>query len=127
MIRFNLIRFDPNYLSFIKKFLLQFLGHLTKKGIYSSINTYEEMINDKELATTKLFAALDIPTKFVPDALTAFEKNSQNNLFQLTSQSKGELFPVDDWLKVDKIFESFQLPLKTDLNFSEFSLIVHNN
>ena len=85
------------------------------------------MINDKELATTKLFAALDIPKKFVPDALTAFEKNSQNNLFQLTSQSKGELFPVDDWLKVDNIFESFQLPLKTDLNFSEFSLIVHNN
>ena len=85
------------------------------------------MMNDKELATMKLFAALDIPTKFVPDALTAFEKNSQNNLFQLTSQSKGELFPVDDWLKVDKIFESFQLPLKADLNFSEFSLIVHNN
>ena len=85
------------------------------------------MMNDKELATMKLFAALDIPTIFVPDALTAFEKNSQNNLFQLTSQSKGELFPVDDWLKVDKIFESFQLPLKTDLNFSEFSLIVHNN
>ena len=127
MIRFNLIRFDLNYLSFIKKFLLQFLGHLTKKGIYSYINTYAEMMNDKELATMKLFAALDIPTIFVPDALTAFEKNSQNNLFQLTSQSKGELFPVDDWLKVDKIFESFQLPLKTDLNFSEFSLIVHNN
>ena len=85
------------------------------------------MMNDKELATTKLFAALDITTKFVPDALTAFEKNSQNNLFKLTSQSKGELFPVDDWLKVDKMFESFQLPLKTDLSFSEFSLIVHNN
>ena len=85
------------------------------------------MMNDKELATTKLFAALDIRTKFVPDALTAFEKNSQNNLFQLTSQSKGELFPVDDWLKVDKMFESFQLPLKTDLSFREFSLIVHND
>ena len=83
------------------------------------------MMNDIELATTKLFEALDIPTKFVSDALTAFEKNSQNNLFQLTSQCKGDLFPIEDWLKVDKIFENFQLPLKTDKSFSEFSLLVH--
>ena len=85
------------------------------------------MMNDIELATTKLFEALDIPTKFVPDALTAFEKNSQNNLFQLTSQyCKGDLFSVEDWMKVDKIFETFQLPLKTDTSISEFSLLVHD-
>ena len=43
---------------------------------------FEEAMQDVNLSTTKLFQDLDVPTEFVPLALTALNKNSQNDLFE---------------------------------------------
>ena len=84
---------------------------------------FEEAMQDVNLSTTKLFQDLDVPTEFVPLALTALNKNSQNDLFE--SMSSDGLISEQDWIKVDQVFQTFEIPMRVDMTLDQLISLVN--
>ena len=101
-------------------------GYSSNKHIYSHVNIYEEMMQNRELACMKLFQNLNISTDFVPKALTAFQNHSQRNVSGYAgSSNREELISSQEWTRVDQLFELFELPLTLNMDIEQFSLIIH--
>ena len=98
-------------------------GFISSKQIYSHVKVFEEAMQDVNLSTTKLFQDLDVPTEFVPLALTALNKNSQNDLFE--SMSSDGLISEQDWIKVDQVFQTFEIPMRVDMTLDQLISLVN--
>ena len=83
------------------------------------------MMQNIELACLTIFQKLDIPTEFVSKAKTAFEKDSQNDLLGSSSLNKEKLVSSEEFMKINQLFELFQIPINVDTTIENFSAIVH--
>ena len=101
---------------------IYFPGFISSKQIYSHVKIFEEAMQDVKLSSTKLFKDLDVPTEFVPQALTALDKNSQNDLF--ASMSSDGLISEQDWTKVDQVFQTFEIPMRVDMTLDQLVSLV---
>ena len=88
-------------------------------------NIYEEMMQNIELACLTMFKKLDIPTEFVSNAKAAFDKHSQNELFGSSSLNKENLISLEEMVKINQLFELFQIPINVDISIEKFSTTVH--
>ena len=111
------------YNSQISNYYYYIPGFISSKQIYSHVKVFEEAMQDINLSTTKLFQDLDVPTEFVPLALTALNKNSQNDLFE--SMSSDGLISEQDWIKVDQIFQTFEIPMRVDMTLDQLISLVN--
>ena len=72
------------------------------------------------MATQKLFQSLDIPQEFVPLALTALKKHSQNECFGGSNLNKDELISKNDGGKIDAIFKQLEIPFSLEMPIEKF-------
>ena len=70
-----------------------------------------------QLAMEKMFQALKIPLELLPIAMTAFDKHSQNIWLK---PNKEIAFSNQDKQKVDAIYSEFKVPIRHEMNLSEF-------
>ena len=98
--------------------MIFFISFLTREK-YHHVAIYEEMTQNFEEETLKLFDNLDIPVEFVPKALTALNKHSQNKYFGGSELNKEELISETDWQKADDIFEELKVPIRIGMSVNE--------
>ena len=78
-----------------------------------------------ELACMAIFQKLDIPIEFVSEAKAAFKKHSQKEIFGSPALNKENLISSEELLKINQLFELFQIPINVDMDIDRFSAIVH--
>ena len=94
-------------------------GYLLSKDMYHYVAIYEEMTQNFEDQTQKLFETLEVPIEFVPKALTALSKHSQNKFFGGSELNKEELVTEEDWQKADAIFEELKVPIRIGMSVQD--------
>lgn len=99
--------------------------YLMHKDIYTAVLIYEEMIKAIEPITKSLFEKLNISTKYVPEAITALETHSQNNMFGSSALSSEDLITSEDWARADGIFQELEIPIKISMTMEDLSKLVH--
>ena len=87
--------------------------------MYHSVVVYELMTKNFEEETRQLFHTLDVPIEFVPKALTALSKHSQNKFFGGSELNKEELISTQDWMKADAIFQNLNVPVRISMTADE--------
>ncbi len=98
---------------------------LLDKKIYTHAITYEEMMEDIQGSTMTLFDKLGIDASLVPQAITALNKHSQNNLFGSNNDNPDDLITKTDWEIADEIFKDLRVPLSTSMTNEELFQLVH--
>ena len=86
---------------------------------YHHVAIYEEMTQNFEREIVKMFHPLDIPAEFVPRALSALSKHSQNKYFGGSELNREELISDKDWQKADAIFQELNVPIKIGMSVNE--------
>ena len=80
-------------------------------------------MRDPALGVTKVFQALNIPLDFIPVALTAFEKHSQN--LWSTTNDHIEL-SIEDTAKINAIYAKFNLQLNQEMSLEELISVLNH-
>ena len=94
------------------------------KNIYEFVLLYDSWMQNPKSETSKLFESLGLSESFVSEALKALNKDSQNKFF---GQSDGKLNIISEvqWVRINGIFENFELPLKHNMSIEEYKSLFH--
>ena len=81
-------------------------------------------MENPKFETLKLFESLGLSESYVTEALKALNKDSQNKFF---GQSDGKLNIISEiqWLRINGVFENFELPLKYNMSIEEYKSLFH--
>ena len=96
--------------------------YLRHKDLYLHCVLYENLIDDPEGETTRLFDALGISRDLVPRALTAMRRHSQQEFFGDRDDGKNGL-TAQDMRDIEQAFKDMKLPFTLDTPVEEFKAL----
>ena len=95
---------------------------MKSKWIFEHVFVYEEIMRDPALGVTKMFQALNIPLDFIPVALSAFEKHSQN-LWSITNDHIE--LSNDEIARINAIYAKFCVPINQDMSLEDLLKVLN--
>ena len=95
------------------------------RSIFDHVVIYEDLLDHPQEETVNMFEKLNIPTKHLPNVLTAFVKDSQGRFFGYTDGTKPDVFTSHQWHEVASLFKQFELPMSHSMTMNEFRDFVH--
>ena len=97
------------------------------RNLFDYIIIYEDLLENPMAETEELFQTFSIPTKHIPNVLTALKKDSQGKFFGNTSGKKTQVFSPKQWQKIENIFKQLKVPISQIMTLNEFRTLVNLN
>ncbi len=97
--------------------------YLRHRDVYECCVLFEDLMEDLEGETRRLFGALGIPGDQVPAALTAVEEHSQGHIFGDPKRATHYEWKEEYSIDTDLAFEEIGVPVRTDMTAEEFKAL----
>ncbi len=99
--------------------------YVNNKGLYLRCVLYENLMEDPEAETSKLFELLGLSQDLVPLALTALQKHSQGHIFGDPKEDDGRRkFGPKEFDEINAAFKDMDLPIHTEMPLEEFKALM---
>ena len=96
------------------------------RHLFDQIVIYEDLLENPQSETGKLFRTMDVPLKHITNCLTAMKKDSQGKFFGHTDGRKSQIFTPSQWAKIDNVFKQLKVPVSYNMTLNEFRALVQN-
>ena len=97
-------------------FMAALLNYIENRDKVDYLLIYDDWMENVQAETEKMFEILGIPKEQIPIAMTALNKDSQNNFFD---KRKTALSP-EQRLEINKLYKMLDIPLKYEMTIDEF-------
>ncbi len=98
-------------------------SYFDHKDIYEHTVLYENLVNNSEEEVKKIFQLCDIPEKYIPLALKALQRDSQNGMFGGVGQNKTKQMDKALLDFCDSYMKEVGVPLQHDTSIEELKKI----
>ena len=100
--------------------------YLQTSSYFDFVIVYEDLLDNPQDETEKLFRKFGIPQRHIANVLTALNKDSQMNFFQNSGQ-KSKVFSPEQWQKIENVFRQLKVPISYSMTLNEFRAVMQNS
>lgn len=107
-------------------FASSLMCYARNRSLFSHVVIYEDLLENPQEETGKLFAKLSLSHRHIANVLTAFKHDSQKNFFKKQPIAQGPIFTTQQWKRVENVFKQLKVPVSYSMTLNEFRALMQN-